>query len=157
MSRDEIGRLQNLVKNHMRIAALPEMGRGKQVRFVSTGENRSAIRLRDRYPVFMDLLQVLLADCEASAHRASGWEPILRETTRIADHIETVCSLQEARELIDGDVLIRLGEPPGPRLGAILADLHDRILSGEIRTREEAEEAAHAAIASAGAGKNESE
>lgn len=147
LSREEIARLGFLVKNHMRIAALPDMGRGKQVRFLSTGEHPEAGRLADRYPAFFDLLQLLVADCEASAHRSSGWRPILEETLRIAEHIERVCGMQKARELIDGDVLIRLGEPPGPNLGRILAELHDQILAGEIRSAEAAEEGARRAIA----------
>jgi len=155
-SREETARLCFLVKDHMRIAALPDMGRGKQVRFVSTGEGADAASVSARYPAFMDLLRVLVADCEASAHRSSGWGPILRETLRIADHIDRVCGMKRARELIDGDVLIRLGQPAGPRLGEILAELHDQILAGEIRSAEEARAAARAAIDRLPSGKNDS-
>jgi len=156
MSREDVARLSFLVKNHMRIAALPDMGRGKQVRFVSTGEVPDAPSLSARYPAFMDLLRVLVADCEASAHRSSGWGPILRETLGIADHIERVCGMKRARELIDGDVLIRLGQPAGPKLGEILGGLHDRILAGEIRSAEEAEAAAKSAIDRQPTGKKDS-
>lgn len=146
MSREGIARLAFLVKNHMRIAALPEMGRGKQVRFVSTGERHDEDGLATRYPVFFDLLQVLVADCEASAHRSTGWAPVLHETLRVAEHIDVVCGMKQARELIDGNVLIDLGLSPGPSLGRVLADLHDRILAGEITTREEAIDVARSAI-----------
>ncbi|MDD5647067.1 MAG: hypothetical protein PHW86_07840, partial [Candidatus Bipolaricaulis sp.] len=43
--------------------------------------------------------------------------------------------LPRARRLIDGNDLIRLGMPPGPRLGEILEFLQDRVLAGEIAAR----------------------
>jgi len=146
LSRETASRLAFLVKNHMRIAALPEMGRGKQVRFVSTKERAEQRSLRGRFPLFFDLLQVLVADCEASAHRSSGWRPVLQETLRVVEHIDRVCSMKRARELIDGHTLIELGLVPGPDLGALLTDLHDRILAGEITCREQAIDVARATI-----------
>jgi len=138
LSRQEASRLTYLIQHHMRIADLPKMGRGKQVRFISEGERPDRDRLSERYALFFDLLQVLVADCQASAHKSSGWGPILQETLRIVDHVEQTCGMRRARELIDGHTLIDLGVRPGPRLGALLNDLHDRILAGEIATREEA-------------------
>jgi len=147
LSRPEIARLVFLVRNHMRIADLPEMGRGKQVRFVSEGEVPGARSLRERFPLFFDLLRLLVADCEASAHRDLGWAPILRETLRIADHIDRVGSLARARALIDGHALVALGMRPGRELGLVLERLHDRILAGEITSREEALAEARRAVA----------
>jgi putative nucleotidyltransferase with HDIG domain len=168
LSRHETARLVFLVKNHMRIADLPKMGRGKQVRFVSEGVNFEGIypggihpgginprgvnpeeknitgddpagrSLRVRYPLFFDLLEVLVADCEACAHRSSGWAPILQETLRVVDHIDMVGSLSRARELIDGHALLAMGIEQGPRLGKIIEAVHDRILAGEITTHEQA-------------------
>ena len=142
LSRQEIARLIFLIKNHMRIADFPAMGRGKQVRFLSEGEAPEETNLRERYPLFFDLLQVLVADCEASAHRSSGWAPILQETLRVAAHIDRVCGLKHARELIDGHTLLEMGIEPGPLLGEILDAVHDRILAGEITRRDEANDAA---------------
>jgi len=151
MSRHDIARLVFLVKNHMRIADFPKMGRGKQVRFVSEGIGSKGnsdtpelqqASLRDRYPLFFDLLQVLVADCEACAHKSSGWAPILLETLRVIDHMERVCDLKRARELVDGHMLIEKGASPGPRLGKVLEVIHDRILAGEIDTRQDAISAA---------------
>ncbi|RLE40006.1 hypothetical protein DRJ23_02795, partial [Candidatus Acetothermia bacterium] len=102
------------------------------------------------FPLFFDLLQVLIADSEASAHRAAGWGPVIEETLRVIEHIEHVGSLNRARELIDGNTLIELGLQPGPFLGEVLNKVHDRILSGEITTREEAIAAARALIAKEG-------
>jgi len=130
----------------MRIADYPKMGRGKQVRFISEGASPCASSLPERYPLFFDLLRVLIADCEASAHRSSGWAPILRETIRVVEHIEIVGDLARAREMIDGNTLISLGLKPGPRLGMILSSLHDRILAGEIKDRDEAIAAARELI-----------
>jgi len=146
LSRGEISRLTYLVKNHMRVAAFPRMGRGKQVRFISEGEVEGEKSLRGRFPLFFDLLQVLIADSEASAHRSSGWRPVIEETLRVIEHIEHVGSLNRARTLIDGHTLIELGLKPGPFLGEVLSAVHDRILSGEITTREEAIAAARALI-----------
>jgi putative nucleotidyltransferase with HDIG domain len=147
LSRHEIARLVFLVKNHMRIADLPKMGRGKQVRFLSEGEDPEGRSPRERYPLFFDLLGVLIADCEACAHRSSGWAPILKETLNVIDHIDRVGSLRKARELIDGHTLLAMGVTPGPRLGKVLEAVHDRILSGEITTREGAIAAARSLLA----------
>ncbi len=138
LSRQEVFRLHYVVRHHMRIADFPLMGRGKQVRFVSEGEDAARKSPRERFPLFFQLLQVLVADCEASAHRASGWAPILRETLDVIEHIDRVCGLRRAREIVDGHTLMELGVPPGPRLGSILSALHDRILAGQLTTREAA-------------------
>lgn len=138
LSRQEVFRLHYLVRHHMRIADFPQMGRGKQVRFVSEEEDHAKRSPSERFPLFFQLLQVLVADCEASAHRSSGWAPILRETLDVIEHIDLVCGLQRAHEIVDGHALMGLGVNPGPRLGAILSTLHDRILAGQIATREEA-------------------
>jgi hypothetical protein len=138
LSKLQTQRLSELVKHHMRIADFPKMGRGKQVRFLSEGEVPEALTLAEQYPLFYDLLQVLVADCEASAHRSSGWAPILCETIEVVDHIKQVCGLQHAREIIDGHDLTDLGLSPGPQLGHILDHVHDRILAGHILTHEDA-------------------
>jgi len=138
LSRQEVSRLCFLIKNHMRIANFPEMGRGKQVRLLSEEEPLKTSVLHKRYPRFFGLLQVLVADCEASAHRSSGWSPILRETLRVIAHIDQVCCLERARRLINGHALLEMGMQPGPELGKILEIIHDRILAGEITTQEEA-------------------
>ncbi|MBU0595217.1 CCA tRNA nucleotidyltransferase [Candidatus Bipolaricaulota bacterium] len=138
LSRQDAGRLEYLVRHHMRIAAFPDMGRGKQVRFVSEGGDDSTAELRGRYGLFFDLLQLLVVDCEASAHRSSGWAPILRETIGVVEHIDLVCGLSRARELINGHDLFDLGLRPGPRLGEVLDAVHDQILAGRLATRQAA-------------------
>ncbi len=146
LSRGEIARIVFLVKNHMRIADFPMMGRGKQVRFLTEGSCADQEALSRRYPLFFDLLKLLVVDCEASAHHAAGWSPVLRETLRVIDHIERVGDLKRARSLIDGHDLLSLGLSPGPHLGALLEQLHDECLAGELRTREDALARAEALI-----------
>jgi len=138
LSRQDAGRLEYLVRHHMRIAAFPDMGRGKQVRFVSDEGDSAANELGGRYPLFFDLLQLMVVDCEASAHRSSGWVPILRETIDVAEHIDLVCGLRKASELISGHDLAELGLHPGPRLGEVLDAVHDQILAGKLSTRQAA-------------------
>jgi len=147
LSRRDAGRIEYLVRHHMRIAAFPDMGRGKQIRFVSEGGDSSAGELRDRYALFFSLLQLLVVDCEASAHRSSGWAPILREMVEVVEHIDLVCGLRRARELISGHDLAELGLRPGPRLGEVLDAVHDQILAGRLATRQAALDEARRLIA----------
>ncbi len=145
LSKARSQHLQFLVKQHMRIADFPKMNRGKQIRFLSECEQPSLVP-SERYERFYDVLRVMISDCEASAHRSSGWAPVLQETVRVMDHVERVCGLQRAREMVDGHDLLRLGLPPGPKVGEILTHLHDRILSGQITNRSQALETAHGMI-----------
>lgn len=147
LSRQDAGRLEYLVRHHMRIAAFPDMGRGKQIRFVSEGGENCAGVLRDRYALFFELLQLLVVDCEASAHRSSGWAPILHETIGVLEHIDFVCGLRKARELLSGHDLSDLGLRPGPRLGEVLDAVHDQILAGRLTTRQSALDEAKRLIA----------
>ena len=140
----DIERVSYLVAEHMRVACLSEMGLGKQVRLLSEGEREEA-PLEDftrRFPLFSDLLRVFICDAEASAHRASAWLHLLSHTVRLHLHVRRVQGLRRARELISGDDLLALGEPPGPRLGRVLSEVHERILAGEIETRQQALELA---------------
>ncbi len=139
-SAREIAHVRFLVREHMRAGRLAEMGLGKQVRLLSAGEDEQAPpeEFTARFPLFSDLLRLFICDAEASAHRASAWLPLLSHVVRLHLHVRRVQGLKRARELISGDDLIALGEPPGPRLGEVLAQIHERILAGEITTREEA-------------------
>ena len=139
-SNREIERVLFLVREHMRVARLPQMGRGKQVLLVTTEEREEAPSedLPGRFPAYADLLRLLLCDAEASAHRASAWLPVLRETVAVLLHLRRVRGLKFARSLINGHDLLRMGVPQGPILGEILNQIHERILAGEILEREAA-------------------
>lgn len=139
-SRREIERVKFLVVEHMRVARLPEMGLGKQVRLVCTGEAEEVHLplFSQRFPLFADLLRVVICDAEATAHQSRAWLPVLSQTVRLLVHLRRVQGLRRARELLSGHDLLALGERPGPRLGQILAGVHEKILAGEITSREEA-------------------
>lgn len=130
----------HLVGEHMRVARLPEMGLGKQVRLLGEGEDEQAPagELPQRYPLFADLLRLVVCDAEASAHRASAWQPLLTRAVGLLVHLRRVHGIRHARGLVTGDDLRALGLPPGPQLGEILERVHERILAGEIATRDEA-------------------
>jgi len=130
----------HLVAEHMRVGRLVEMGVGKQLRLLTHGEHEAAEldALPERYPLFADLLRLLICDAEASVHRASAWAPVLGATVDLLDRVVRLQGVRRAREMICGDDLLAMGEPPGPRLGRLLEVLHDRILAGDIGTREEA-------------------
>ena len=136
----EIAHVRFLTREHMRAGRLPEMGLGKQVRLLSAGEDEQAPveEFTARFPLFSDLLRLFICDAEASAHRASAWLPLLSHIVRLHLHVRRVQGLKRARELISGEDLIALGERPGPRLGEILSEIHERILAGEIETRDQA-------------------
>jgi hypothetical protein len=63
---------------------------------------------------------------------------VFSETVRVLLHLKRVRGLKFARSLINGHDLIALGVPKGPVLGEILDRVHEKILAGEITTREEA-------------------
>ncbi len=139
-SRKEVEYVSFLVAEHMRVARLPEMGLGKQVLLLSQGEDEKfdISQFVKRFPKFADLLRLLICDAEASAHRSSAWLPVLSHGARLLLHLRRVQGIKRARELISGEDLLAMGEPPGPRLGRVLEEIHERILAGDISTREEA-------------------
>lgn len=137
-ARKEIERVSFLVAEHMRVARLPEMGLGKQVRLLCHEEKPEGSSFVQRFPDFSDLLRLVICDAEAAAHRSSAWLPVLSQTGRLLLHLRRVQGIKRARELLSGEDLLAMGEPPGPRLGEILSEIHERVLAGDITTREEA-------------------
>ncbi len=139
-SRREIERVRFLVAEHMRVARLPEMGLGKQVKLLCTGEAEEAplSSFPQRFAVFADLLKVVICDAEATAHKSAAWLPVLSQVARLLVHLRRVQGLRRARELLSGHDLLALGMAPGPRLGQVLEAVHEKILAGEIGSREEA-------------------
>lgn len=145
LPRRDVAWVTHLVGEHMRVARLPEMGVGKQVRLLGVGEDEihSLGDLPRRFPLFADLLRLVVCDSEASAHRAAAWKPLLARSVGLLVHLRRIRGIRQARELLTGDDLLAMGVPPGPRLGEALDLVHERILSGEIATRDAA--LAHAA------------
>ncbi|HEC62954.1 MAG TPA: CCA tRNA nucleotidyltransferase, partial [Candidatus Acetothermia bacterium] len=56
-----------LVREHMRVGRLAEMGLGKQVRLLASGEEEAAplAEFPSRFPLFSDLLRLFICDAEA--------------------------------------------------------------------------------------------
>lgn len=148
LSNEESQLVTYLVREHQRIGHFPEMGRGKQVKFLKEGEDPShgVEDVPARYPSFGKLVQLMIADCQASAMRSRGWLPVLQATSRLLVHLEALERRTRARKLIDGHDLIKMGVPEGPELGVLLEELYDRIYAGEITSREEALAQANAII-----------
>jgi tRNA nucleotidyltransferase/poly(A) polymerase len=144
LSNEQIKTIKYLVRQHMRVAKLPEMARARQIRFIKEGEEWQAdfTDFRRRFPLFSLLLQLLIADCEASVHRASGWLPVFQTTVELLPEIRRLEELEAARKLLDGHDLLKMGLEPGPLIGQILEEVYDQILSGKITSRAEALEAA---------------
>ena len=129
-----------LVKEHQRVGHFPEMGRGKQVRFLKAREDtkQPISEFSKRFPWFAKLLQLMIADCQASAMRAQGWLPVLQLLPGLLLQLRELEKLTQARKLIDGHDLIALGVPQGPQVGKLLNEIYDKIYAGEITSREEA-------------------
>jgi len=147
-SADEIRLIKFLVREHLRIGKFSEMSPGKRATFVKTHENPNAPfeRPAERFPYFAKLLELMICDCEASAHKSSGWLPVTQELPPLLVRLRELAERERARKLLDGHDVIEMGLPPGPQIKAILESVYEQIFSGKITTREEALAAARQAI-----------
>ncbi len=143
-STDEIRLIKFLVREHLRIGKFPEMSPGRRATLLKTHENTDAPfeRPAERFPYFAKLLELMVCDCEASAHKSSGWLPVVRELPPLVLRLRELNERERARKLLDGHDLIQMGLPPGPRIREILESVYEQILAGRITTREEALDAA---------------
>ncbi|MFQ6117493.1 MAG: CCA tRNA nucleotidyltransferase, partial [Candidatus Bipolaricaulia bacterium] len=119
LSNEQTGTVKYLVQQHMRVAKLPEMARARQIRLIKEGEDyeRDFADFRRRFPLFSQLLQVLIADCEASVHRSSGWLPVFQAAVELLPEIKRLEELEAARKLLDGHDILELGVEEGPEVG----------------------------------------
>ena len=141
LSNEETDKVVWIVENHMRGAILPRMGRGKQIELIGFCEDEKKLDIDDvwgRYDRFAALLQTLIADSESSAHGPKGWLPPTKELARLLPHLHNLEKREGAREMINGNDLLALGLEEGPKLGALLEELHRLIYVGEIKSRSEA-------------------
>lgn len=123
--REQSERVAALVAAHMR--QLPEPGRAAQ-RFVH--------RTRALLP---DLLQLMLADREAARGPAASALGRRRYRERVGAVLEVLAATPAAAPLIGGGELMRALElAPGPRIGALLAEIAEAQALGDVLTREEA-------------------
>ncbi len=119
-SNHDTDRVEWLVDQHMRLAAIPQMREAKRRRFV-------------REDGFDELLDLCRMDCIAS----HGDLSIVDEVREYKANLKP----EEVRPvpLITGEDLIALGYTPGPIFKTILTAVEDAQLEGKITTREEAE------------------
>ncbi len=143
-STEEIRLIKFLVREHLRIGRFPEMSPGRRATLLKTHENTDAPfeRPAERFPYFAKLLELMMCDCEASAHKSSGWLPVVRELPPLVLRLRELNERERARKLLDGHDLIEMGLPPGPRIREILESVYEQIFAGRITTREEALDAA---------------
>ena len=147
-STDEIRLIKFLVREHLRIGKFSEMSPGKRATFVKTHENPNAPfgRPAERFPYFAKLLELMICDCEASAHRSSGWLPVMQALPPLLLRLRELDERERARKLLDGHDLIEMGLTPGPQIKTILEGVYEQIFAGAITTREEALAAARQAV-----------
>ncbi|MFP4588497.1 MAG: CCA tRNA nucleotidyltransferase [Candidatus Bipolaricaulota bacterium] len=139
-SNDQTELVTWLVENHMKAGLLPRMNRAKQVRLIISNQdkNRPLNDIRTRFPRFTALLQVLIADSQGSAHLSSGWLSSLKEFAELLPHIRELEKREDAREMLNGNDILEMGVPQGPRIGELLEKIHRKIYAGEIISRAEA-------------------
>ncbi|MGQ9477400.1 MAG: CCA tRNA nucleotidyltransferase [Candidatus Bipolaricaulia bacterium] len=157
LSNDQIKIIKYLIREHLRIAKLPEMTRPRQIRFIreaAAGPGIDFSSLERKFPLFFKLLQLLLADCEASVHRSSGWLPVFQTFVGLLPHLKRLEELEAAHKLLDGHDLLEMGVPQGPQVGRILEEVYDQILSGRVQNREEALKLARELAETRGAGRS---
>ncbi len=116
------------VLHHMQFKDVPHMRKSTVRRMI----------LRATFPLELALHHL---DCLGSHRRLDIFETLLREKTELAaqPHLRPA--------LLNGNDLIALGMPPGPRIGEMLAALRDLQLQEELTAREQALEWARNQIA----------
>jgi tRNA nucleotidyltransferase/poly(A) polymerase len=144
LSTDEIKLIKFLVREHLRIGKFSEMSPGKRATLLKTQENFSVPfeRPAERFPYFAKLFELMICDCEASAHKSSGWLPVVQILPNLLQRLRELDERERARKLLDGHDLLKMGMRPGPRVKEILEAVYEQIFAGQITTREEALDAA---------------
>lgn len=107
------------VRNHMRFCDAPEMRKATLRRML----------LADTFPLELALHRL---DCLGSHHPLDVYDFLVRSAEELAKQP------QLRPPLLTGHDLQTLGLKPGPRLGALLAELRDRQLAEELTTRDAA-------------------
>jgi poly(A) polymerase len=128
---DVIERVASHVELHMRFKDIPQMRESRLKRFL-------------RSPHFDELLELHRSDRLGSLKDLSSYHELRAKL----DSVEPE-GLRPA-PLINGDDVIALGCPPGPRLGSILRDVEDAQLEGAVHNRGEALALAKSLLARSG-------
>ncbi len=133
-SNREIGLVETMVYNHLRPVQMTNGDLPSQ---------RAIYRyFRDTGDSGVDILLLALADYLASRGPLASPDD-WRQHCRLMNYILTEGEMQKAKmepvKLIDGhDIMREFGFGPGPRVGELLAVVHEAQASGEVGSREEA-------------------
>jgi poly(A) polymerase len=117
--RRETDEVSAAVLHHMQYLEVLRMRRATRRRII----------LRPTYPLELELHRL---DCLGSNGRLENYECLRQEEMAMAQEPTVI------PPLVRGDDLLALGLPPGPALGRLLAEIRDRQLEGQLKTREEA-------------------
>jgi poly(A) polymerase len=148
MSKDEVTRLETIIRNHMRILFHIK-------RFVQDAKlpsRRAVYRFfRDTGPAGVDICLLTLADLQATYEQSLSqetWAAALEVVRLMLENWFEKPSESIAPEpLVDGNDLIReLELEPGKKIGELIETLREAQAMGEIGTREEAFELARKRI-----------
>lgn len=122
-SKEQTDRIVWLVKQHMRLAALPEMKESKRKRFV-------------RNDAFDELVEIGRLDCLAShgSLETIDWIEAYRRSVPP--------EIMRPEPLLNGRDLIKMGYTPGPVFKEVLDAVEDAQLEGAVTTGAEARELA---------------
>ncbi len=143
LTKSEIRTLKFTTREHMRIAQLPRMTAGHQLRFLQSGiDQTNSENFPESLRDFKTLLEVLLCDAQASAHQSEAWLPVLQTLPDCLLRLRDIEQLESAHALLNGHDLIEMGMKPGPQIGELLEKIYDQIFAGTIQSREQALQAA---------------
>ena len=117
--RQQIDDIVFTVRQHMNLAVAPKMRKAKLRRLL----------MRPTFPLELEQHRI---DCLGSHRKLEIYDFLCAERDALAAQPAL------AEPLLRGADLIELGVAPGPRLGQLLNELHDRQLAEEITTREAA-------------------
>lgn len=132
--------IELLVSEHQRIGYFSQLSRSKQVRFLKklADDQSESLASAQKHPRLASLIQLMIADCQASAMKSNGWLSVLTNIQQLLFHLHELDAKVKADELISGNDIIALGMKEGPEIGQILEEIYEEIYSGEIETRTEA-------------------
>lgn len=129
-----------LIAEHQRIGHFSQMSRSKQVQFIKNLGNASF-----EVSVFIDsksrlakLIQLMIADSQASAMKSRGWLSVIRSIQPLLNHMHELEEETKAHELITGHDLIELGYEQGPKVGDALDAIYEAIYGGDVKFRDQA-------------------
>jgi poly(A) polymerase len=117
--RKQITEIVICVRNHMQFKDVMEM-------------RKATLRRMLLRPTFALELELHRLDCLGSHRRLDHYEYLVEQAAELERQPEIL------PPLLNGDDLMALGLPPGPRLGGLLAEIRDRQLAGELSTADAA-------------------